>query len=55
MNELTPVYFHGSLIWVPALLILLSPILVAGVVALKVQGPIWDFSGGASGKEPGCQ
>ena len=33
----------------------LFPILVAGVVALKVQGPIWDFSGGASGKEPGCQ
>ena len=55
MNELTPIYFHGSLIWVPALLILLSPILVAGVVALKVQEPVWDFSGGASVKEPGCQ
>ena len=55
MNALTPVYVHGLLIWVPALLILLSPILLLVVVVLKVQEPIWDFSGGASGKEPTCQ
>ena len=55
MNELTPVYVHGLLIWVPALLILLSPILLLVVVVLKVQEPIWDFSGAASGKEPTCQ
>ena len=34
---------------------LLSILFLLLVVVLKVQEAIWDFSGGASGKEPTCQ